>query len=222
MFAYRHDILKALIANDVKLVVLGRGESIADLPEFRRLPADDLRAIDPLSRYLDYSPAFKLLVVGEENVGADPSDAKVGDNQVIRVMANALYQVAGLRPMDPDWDDRPRNLWQQYELGVKRLDVRFDEALGLLFRKSVGQGKWKGTSAVHHRAAYWTAGVLAYFDAAGQDASPQDAPHPIRTRELLRAYDPDLFGLVNETMAYEGRVDWRFRPMRPHLPDSCP
>ena len=37
MFAYRHDILKALIADSVKLVVLGRNERIADLPEYKRL-----------------------------------------------------------------------------------------------------------------------------------------------------------------------------------------
>ncbi|RPJ24799.1 MAG: hypothetical protein EHM35_16065, partial [Planctomycetaceae bacterium] len=35
MFAYRHDFLKALIADGVKLVVLGSDESIADLPEYR-------------------------------------------------------------------------------------------------------------------------------------------------------------------------------------------
>ena len=39
MFAYRHDILKALIADGVKLVVLGRGERLADLPEFPALEA---------------------------------------------------------------------------------------------------------------------------------------------------------------------------------------
>ena len=39
---------------------------------------------------------------------------------------------------------------------------------------------------------------------------PFDAPHPIRTRELLKDYDPGLCALVNETMAYDGHVDWRF------------
>jgi hypothetical protein len=49
-------------------------------------------------------------------------------------------------------------------------------------------------------------------DAAGQDAAPNDASHPINTREALREYDAGLFALVHETMAYEGRVDWRFHP----------
>lgn len=212
LFAYRHDILKALIADGLKLVVLGRDESIADLPEFKRLAADDARTIDPLARYLDYSPRLKLLVVGEENVLADPRAPGVGGNQVLRVFATALYHVVGTRPVDPAWENRPRNLWQQYELRVQRLDERFDARLKALHEQALGAGKWKGTSAVHDRVAYWVAGLLAYFDAAGQDAAPPDAAHPIRTREALRDYDPDLFALVHETMAYEGRVDWRYAP----------
>jgi len=27
----------------------------------------------------------------------------------------------------------------------------------------------------------------------------------------LKAYDPDLYSLINETMAYDGHVDWRYR-----------
>ena len=95
---------------------------------------------------------------------------------------------------------------------MKRLDIRFDEKLTELFVKATNAGRWKGTAAINDRVAYWTAGVLAYFDALGQDASPNDATHPIATREALKDYDPDLFALVNETMAYDGHVDWRFKP----------
>ena len=38
------------------------------------------------------------------------------------------------------------------------------------------------------------------------------SPHPINTRELLRAYDPNLYALVSQTMAYQGHVDWRYQP----------
>ena len=58
---------------------------------------------------------------------------------------------------------------------------------------------------------YWATGVLAYFDALGQTAAPSGAAHPISTREALKVYDPDLYALVNETMAYDGHVDWRVR-----------
>lgn len=209
MFAYRHDILKALIADGVKLVVLGRKERLADLPEFAKMNRID--GFDALARYQEYTPETKLLVVAEENVDADPNEANVGDNQVIRLFAKALYQTTANRPIDPNWENRGRDV-QQYELRVKRLDTRFDEALKGIYNGAIKAGKWKGTSAVHDRVSYWAAGVLAYFDALGQDAPPHDAVQPIRTRELLKEYDPDLYALVNETMAYDGHVDWRFKP----------
>jgi hypothetical protein len=161
-------------------------------------------------RTLEYVPPLKLLVVAEENMGADPRDANVGDNQVIRTMAKAILSVAAARAVDPQWESRPRNVWQQYELRVKRIDTQFDERLKRLYDKAITSGKWKGSSAMHDSSAYWNSGVLAYFDARGQDAAPADASHPIATRQALREYDAELYALVHETFAYEGRVDWRF------------
>ena len=107
MFAYRHDILKTLIADGVRLVVLGREESLADLPEL----ANETKNVDRLSRMLDYDPDIKLLVVGEENVLGDPSDTRTGSQQVIRVMAQAAYQVCATRPdrskLGKPWPRRP-------------------------------------------------------------------------------------------------------------------
>jgi hypothetical protein len=195
MFAYRHDILKSFISGGIKLVVLGPGESLADLPELKDQPANG--QVDLLARMLRYRPDTKLLVVAEENVLADPRDANVGSNQVIHVLADAIYQVAGKRPVDPNWENRGRAI-QQYELRVQRLDVRYDERLKELFGQATRAGKWKGTAAVHDRLSYWTEGVLAYFDALGETASPNDAIHPITNREALKQYDPDLFALVQQ------------------------
>jgi hypothetical protein len=211
MFAYRHDILKALIADGVKLVVLGPNEHIYDLPEYKNL--SDSQSIDALARYLTYTPRMKLLVVDEENVLADSRNMYSGSNQVIRVFADAIYHVTGTRPVDPNWESRPRRIWQQYELRLKRMDVQFDEKLREIYNGAINKGKWKGTPAVHNHIKYWVEGVLAYFDAIGLGTPPNDADHPINTREKLKAYDPDLFTLVDETMAYKGKVDWRYYPV---------
>ncbi len=207
MFAYRHDILKALIADGAKLVVLGPQEKLTDLPEYQTLK--QTKGFDSGVRFLEYEPTTKLMVVGEENVMGDPHQALVGDCLVIREFAKALYQVTGTRPVDPNWNNRGREV-QQYELRVKRLDVEFDTKLQEAYAAAQSAGKWKGTSAVHDKANYWAVGVLAYFDAAGQDGAPNDAPHPIVAREALAAYDPALYALVNETMAYDGHADWRY------------
>jgi len=206
MFAYRHDILKALIADGVRLVVLGRDERLSDLPEVRSAVASP--GMDPLVRYLGYSPEIKLVVVAEENVMADPSAVGVGDNQVIMELARAVFLVCGGRPVDPNWENRGREV-QQYELRVQRLDVQFGDSVKRGFGEAGAAGKWKGSSAVNDPAAYWARGVLAWFDAVGQDGAPPDADHPIATREAMQEYDQRLFELVRETMAYSGRVDWR-------------
>jgi hypothetical protein len=228
MFAYRHDILKALIADGVKLVVLGPQEKISDLPEYKKhvgwalAHADNpggagqeqhglkpILHLDHTARFLDYSPQIKLLVVGQENVLANSKDPYATGCQVIRVFAKAIYHVTGTRPVDPNWDQRGRDV-QQYEMRVQRMDIRFDEKLKELHAKALSAGKWKGTPAIHDRVEYWAEGILAYFDAAGTGMTPTDANHPITTREALKEYDPDLFSLVDETMAYKGKVDWRY------------
>ena len=217
MFAYRHDVLKALINDGVKLVVLGRDEKLADLPELKNITDTN---VDLTIRFMDYTPQTKLLVVPEENVLANPNDANVGPCLVIREFAGAMYAVCGMRPVDTNWNDRGRDV-QQYELRLKRLDVQFDESLKQIYEASTAKGMWKDTPATADRTAYWTEGVLAYFNAAGQEGTPfkdtdkdgdfSDSPHPINTRELLKAYDPDLYALVNETMSYDGHVDWRYK-----------
>ena len=117
-----------------------------------------------------------------------------------------------VRPFDPAFENRLHGIWQQYELGLTRLDERLDAKLKAAYENAMSQEKWSGASAVNDRAAYWTVGVLAYFDATGEDDTPADAAHPIRTRESLARYDPGPFALVNETMAYENQVDWRYEP----------
>jgi hypothetical protein len=220
MFTYRHDILKAMMDDGVRMVVLGRDEKLGDLPELKNTTDTN---VDLALRFLAYTPGTKLLVVPEENVLANPNDPNVGPCFEIRELATALYDVCGTRPVDPNWNNR-RDV-QQYEMRLKRLDIQFDEKLKQIYGAAMTNGMWKDASAVQDRTAYWAAGVLAYFDAAGQDGAPfkdtgpngdfSNSPHAINTREALKAYDPDLFALVNETMAYDGHVDWRYKAYQP-------
>ena len=150
MFAYRHDVLKALINGGWKVAVIKKGEKI---------------------------PREAATVVVEEG----------DDLALVAAMAKTFYEVTGSRPVDPNWNDRGRDV-QQYELRVKRLDETFGRRL-----KEIQE---KGGSRME-AGDYWTQGVAKYF-------SPQ--------RERLALTDADLYALVHETMAYEGRPDWRLRP----------
>jgi predicted metalloprotease with PDZ domain/dipeptidyl aminopeptidase/acylaminoacyl peptidase len=207
MFAYRHDVLKAMIADGIRLVVLGRQERLGDLPEFRQAAAQP--GFDEV-RYCDLLPSRKVMVVPEENVLALPGEPFAGRCMVVSVFARALHSVVGLRPADPDFDRRRDK--QQYELRVTRLDVTFDGRLAKLYEQAAAKLLWNGSAAARSRVEYWAAGVEAYFDAAGDQPPPSRAERPIITREALRAYDPELYALVDETMAFRGHVDWRYQP----------
>ena len=188
------------------MVVLGRPEKLSDLPEFRE--SKSLGGFEEV-RYLDYDPKLKLMVVPEENVLGLASDPFAGEGLVVGLFARGLYRVTATRPVDPDFDKRPQK--QQYELRVKRLDVEFDERLQKAYDAALAGELWKGTAAARDRLEYWASGVEAYFDASGSSHSPNGADRPIATREALKAYDPQLYALVDETMAYRGHVDWRYR-----------
>jgi dipeptidyl aminopeptidase/acylaminoacyl peptidase len=210
MFAYRHDILKAMIAAGARLVVLGREERLSDLPEFRN--GQNREELDSV-RCLDYTPELKLMVVPEENVLGEANDPFAGASLVVSVFAKGLYHATASRPVIPDFSRR-REL-QQYELRVKRLDVEFDNRLQKLYEEAKAKNLWKGTPAARNRVEYWATGVLSYFNAAGTGLAAGSANRPVTTREALKAYDADLFALVEETMAYNGHVDWCYH--RPAL-----
>jgi hypothetical protein len=206
MFAYRHDILKSMISDGARLIVLGRNEKLSDLPEFK--DAKERAGFDEV-RYCEYTPSLKRMVVAEENVLGLTGEPFAGKCMVISVFAKGLYQVAGLRAVDPDFEKRRGK--QQYELRVKRLDIEFDQRFRKLYDEAMSKGLWKGTAAARNSIEYWSAGVEAYFDAAGAGTPPHGADRPITSREALKVYDPNLFTLVDETMAYKEHVDWRFQ-----------
>ena len=154
MFAYRHDILKALIADGARLVVLGRDEKLSDLPEFQESKDDGGLRRGSLPRL--HARSLKLMVVPEENVLGLPTDRSRARAWWSSEFARALYRVTGVRPVDPDFDKRRQK--QQYELRVKRLDVKFDQKLQKLHDEAKGKGLWNGTAAARDRDEYWVGG----------------------------------------------------------------
>lgn len=102
---------------------------------------------------------------------------------VVGVFARTVATVVGTRPVDPAFDQRRDK--QQYELRVKRLDTAsFDSRLKALHGEQ--------------RVEKWVAGVEAYFDVRRKGS-----------REALKASDPALFALIEETFAYTDHPDWR-------------
>ncbi len=99
-----------------------------------------------------------------------------------------------------------------------RLDSTFDDRLKALYDMVIAKGLWYGAASDYKE--YWAEGVTVWFHV------PQLSP--VKTREALKAYDPDIALLIAEVF---GDNDWRYTPIRkrthlPHLqgfdPQSAP
>lgn len=215
LFAYRHDLLKTLINDNARVVVLAKGELLTDLPEF----ADERSKASPATaRYFDYTSDKKVIVVPQENLLGGEGDPAAGRCLLVGLMAKAVFFVAASREVDERFATVRRDsqqyeqrlIWDKSSEPIPRMDVQFDLRMREAFDSALKQGLWKGTPAARTPAEYWAAGVEAYFDAAGRGFPPIGTPRPITTREALQSYDPNLFKIVDESMLYDGHQDWRY------------
>ena len=103
-------------------------------------------------------------------------------------------------------------------VALNQLDPTFDNRLKTLFNVATAKGLWHGVAPNYWE--YWAEAVTVWF------AVPQLSP--LKTREALKAYDPDVALLIAEVF---GDNDWRYTPIRirthlPHLqgfdPESVP
>lgn len=203
MVADREDVRKAMIQSGVRFVIIGATEETTDIPEYRHMK--------PKAYVNERARGFggRMTSCGEENILGLPGDPDAGECVLIRELARAVHVFAGLRPVDPDFAGKPK---QQYELGVERLDERFDKRLRDLFRQAMDAGLWKETAAEKGYVDYWVLGVEAWFDSGPASARPRGHGSPVATRRALDAYDPKLAALVAETFRHPFRTDWRYRP----------
>ena len=122
--------------------------------------------------------------------------------------ARAAYRVTGTRPVDPAFDQR-RQVQAIRVAGVETIEhIEFDQRLEKLFDAAKEKDVWKGAPAARDRAEYWAAGVEGLFPTppAQEQSRPMARTGPSRREELLKAYDPELYVLVDETVMAEQRA----------------
>jgi alpha-glucosidase len=113
----------------------------------------------------------RLSSCGEENLLNLPRDRYSRENILIHEFNHAIHQ-QGLGGRDG-------------------ADPTFVPRLNAAYRKAMDKQMWKGMYSATNAAEYWSEGVQAYFDTM----RPQ---YVHNTREKLKAYDEDLYNLVNE------------------------
>jgi hypothetical protein len=212
MFAYRHDVLKAIIDAGLRLVVVGVNESISDVPQCK--DQLDAESDGKARRFFTCTPERLMVICAEENLLCYRDDPYAGESILIREFARALHTITGHRPVGQEPDKKAQ---QQYELGVKRIDREFDERLKQLYERAIQKGLWKDTYAALAREDYWAEAVQSWFDANRQNCRGHNH---INTREELEAYDPDLAEFIAQVFRHSFRTDWRYKRPATGSPDA--
>ena len=88
--------------------------------------------------------------------------------------------------------------------GLRQFGSEFDNRLNTFYNAAMKKGLWSGTYASSNRGEYLAEAVGSWFNAPYQN-------NPIKTREQLKRYDPDLAKLIGELL---GDFDWRYTSPR--------
>jgi alpha-glucosidase len=130
----REDVLKAMVEDGCRFMVMAPTEMTTDVPEQRHL---NKAYWDRRARGL----GGKLSSCGEENLLNLRGDRYRQENILIHEFNHAIHQ-RGLRRVDPTFDRRLRDA----------------------YKRAMDKGLWKGTYVATDPAEYWAEGAQAYFD----------------------------------------------------------
>jgi alpha-glucosidase len=135
MLENRDDILKALIENKSRFVVMAPTEQTTDVPEQRNMTPKDYW--DKRARGL----GGRITSCGEENLLNLKGDRYRNENILIHEFSHCI---AGF--------------------GLRKVDPKFDAKLKQCYAKAINAGLWKDTYAATNAGEYWAEAVQSYFD----------------------------------------------------------
>ncbi len=190
MLAGRPDIRKAMIEKGGRVMIVGAKEGITDLPEYAWMKPKEFW--NKRSRGFGGSYGKIHTSVAEENLLCLPEDTYEEENIIIHEFGHTMHETLNL--MDKD--------------------RKFDKKLKEIYEKALAKKLWhcpykEMYAAVNYRE-YWAEGVQDYFDANNQNNCKHNH---VNTREELKAYDPDLAQLIEETFRLTDKTDWRYEPL---------
>jgi len=170
MLDKRPDLLRALVQNKTRFVVMGVKELTTQVPEHSDLQPS--RFWDRRARGLGATPERPAVSCGEENLLALPGDPYFTENILIHEFAHAIHHMA-----------------------LDRVDPSFDGRLEAVYEAAMKKGLWKTKYASSNHAEYWAEGVQSWFDT---NRPPDHDHNHVDTRAELKKYDPGLAKMVAE------------------------
>lgn len=190
MLKYRPDVLKALAKNKVRFAVMAPDEMTTDIPEHSDLKPKDYW--DKRARGLGATKIRPAVSCGEENLLNLPGDRYATENILVHEFGHAIH-----------------------EMGLNSIDKEFDKKLKRIFAQSMEKGLWKKTYAATNHHEFWAECVQSYFDTNRANDSQHNGAS---TREKLKAYDPAIFELVDETFR---KNEWRYARFDKRFPEKA-
>ena len=170
MLAKRPDVREAMIQSGSRMCIISWMEFTTDLPDFAQLTPKDFW--DARARGTGGSETDPCCSSAEENLLKYPGDPYSTENILIHEFAHNIH----LR-------------------GMVKVDPTFDSRVKLAYDNAMEAGLWKGKYASTNHHEYFAEGVQSWFD----NNRPPDHDHNhVRTRQLLKEYDPQLAKLCEE------------------------
>lgn len=170
MIGHRPELLRALAAQRVRVVVMAPTELTTDVPEHADLAPPAYW--DRRARGLGATVIRPAVSCGEENLLNLEGDPYATESTLVHELSHGLHDFA-----------------------LARLDRTFDERLERAFDAAHAAGRWTGTYAMENWREYWAEGAQSWFDTNRAD---DDEHGSIATRAALVDYDPPLAALLRE------------------------
>ena len=172
MLGSRPDIVKAMAAAKVRVVVMAASEFTTDVPEHSDLKPPGFW--DRRARGLGATKWRPAVSSGEENLLCYKGDPYAAENIFIHEFAHTIHG-----------------------MGMNVVDPTFDSRLGSAYKAAMAKGLWKDKYAANNRSEYWAEAVQSWFDT---NRKPDHDHNHVDTREELVEYDPALARLVAEVL----------------------
>lgn len=170
MIGHRPDVLDAIAAVGMRLVVMAPSEMTTDVPEHADLTPKEFW--DRRARGLGATLERPVTSCGEENLLELPGDPYSTENILVHEFGHTIHQH-----------------------GLTRVDPTFQARLSSAFAEARSRGQWEGTYAATNADEYWAEATQSWFDT---NRANDSAHGPIDTREKLKAYDPGIAALLRE------------------------
>ena len=135
MLSERDDVLREMVKNRVRFVIMAPTEMTTDVPEQRNMTPKEYW--DRRARGL----GGRITSCGEENLLNLKGDRYRNENILIHEFSHAIHR-----------------------FGLGSLDRKFDGRLRDTHKAALDKGLWKDTYAASNHSEYWAEGVQSYFD----------------------------------------------------------